>query len=542
MQTENIKRTDPALPLINEQEKKYKLNKRSILSKSFQFAFFTFLSRVLGFAREFLQIKYLGSPSAVSDAFITAFRIPTSLRKIFAEGALSAAFVPTIIKIVRSEGKAPANRLMSSGFLFFETIVLLLTIFVWSFPSIIVKLMASGFSYEQMMLTTSYLRILFPFIFLISCSALLAGALQSVNHFFMTAFMPPFLNVIYVGTLLVCMKYGLSVEYLCIGILFGGFLQLLLFFAFYFKNGFGFGMPDRQSFIIFKSVLSKFRNCLLGAGVMELNMIIDGNIGSYLSKGSVTLLYLGTRFMQIPLAIVAISFSTVLLSHLSRIVLYAPKRLSFYLLEATKFVIWATLPLSLFLMFISHRLFAALFALKKMNNDNVDIAAGILIVMSTGLLFFAIDKIFKSIFYSLGDTWLPAYIGIIATSVNLVGNVASLFYLGKYAIYGIAASTVAYGVVCVALAFYFLRTRYGYRFYLGNFAKFMGYYILQVSIVAFMFLQIHNYIFEYLKSINSFFYLSWGYWFIVLPLITATMGFLFLTRKFFGIRLYFLER
>jgi len=400
------------------------------------------------------------------------------------------------------------------------------------------------FSQEQLEPAIIFLRILFPFIFFLSSSALLAAALQAVNHFFTIAFSPVLLNIIYIAALIGCLYYGFSIKFLCYGILFSGLLQFLMAIFFYFKYQFGFSMPDSDSRKQFKSILIKFMHCLLGVGVMELNLIIDGNIGSYLADGSITLLYYGTRFMQIPLGVIAISFSTVLLSHLSRVVLYAPRRLNIYLLEASKFVVWATLPASLFLIFTAEKLFSTAIMAKNVSVAKVTQASFILIIMASGLLFFAINKVLTSIFYSRGDTYSPAVSGGIATIINLVGNLVSLQFLGKNAIYGIAGSTVLFGIFQTVISFYQLHKKFKYHFYAANFFGFLVRYSLQIIIVSSIFVFLHNIFFSYLKLTDwyYFFYFNWGYWIIVVPLGLSTGYLLFLTRKLFNIELYFLGK
>ncbi|MCK4265063.1 murein biosynthesis integral membrane protein MurJ [Candidatus Babeliales bacterium] len=519
------------------------LHKRSILRKSFQYSFFTFISRILGLVREYYQVRYLGI-SPLSDAFIIAFRLPNSLRKVFAEGALSAAFVPTFIKIYKEKNTSSANRLMSLAFVFFEGIILLLTILVWIFPGAVIRMVSPGFSEAQFIPAIVSLRILFPFILFISSGALLAGALQSVNHFFMPAFSQVLLNIVFIASFVLCLKYNLSIEYLCCGILLGGIIQFIFYLLFYFKYGFKFQLPNVETKKRFKSVLKKFANCILGVGVMELNLIVDGIIGSYLADGSISLLYYGTRFMQIPLAVIAISFSTVLLSHFSRVALYAPKRLSVYLLEASKFVAWATIPATLFLMFVSEKIFSTSIMAKNVKAEKVGIAGTLLFIMACGLLFFAINKILTNVFYSLGDTKTPAIASAIATVINLVGNVLSFWYLGDNAIYGIATSTVIFGIFHAFLSFYLLRRKYNYRFYIINFLKFLFSYILQLLAGAVIFWFLYTAVFGYLAitSYYYFFFMRWGYWIIMFPLTGFIAAFLYFTRRLFGINLYFLRK
>ena len=201
--------------------------RRSIIQKTLQVGKFTLLSRMLGLAREILLVRFLGA-SALSDAFITAFKVPNFFRKIFAEGALSAAFVPTLVQRVRKEGRAAVSGMIMLGFLIFEGMVLLLCAAIMWYAYFFVGLIAPGFSQEQIVSAALYLRIMMPFLFFISTSALLAGALQSVGHFLVPALGPALFNVVCITGLVVCLKFGLPVEWLCWFILAGGFVQTLV--------------------------------------------------------------------------------------------------------------------------------------------------------------------------------------------------------------------------------------------------------------------------------------------------------------------------
>ena len=253
---------------------KNQLYKKTILRKTFQFGGLTFISRILGIVREMLQVRLLGL-KGISDAFITAYRIPNSLRKVFAEGALSAATVPTFVKIVKKDGPKRASRLMSATFLFFEGIVFLLCILVYLYPHAAISVIAAGFSPEQYAYAVPFLRILFPFIFFISSSALLSGALQSVNHFFMPAFAPALLNVFYISGLSVCLYFKWSLTFLCWAIICGGAVQFLLHLVFYFSYNFSFQKVNKEAWQDFRKVLAKFINCLFAVSAMEINFLID---------------------------------------------------------------------------------------------------------------------------------------------------------------------------------------------------------------------------------------------------------------------------
>lgn len=502
-----------------------------------QFGSITIVSRILGLAREILQARFLGV-CALSDAFIAAFRLPNVLRRIFAEGALSAAFVPAFVSLKREQKDHTANGLMTLSFLFFEGIIFVLCIIVFLFPAFVLKLVTPGFSGEQISYAIPLLRILFPFIFFVSSSALLAGSLQSINHFFAPAFGPVLLNIVYVGSLIICLTYNQSVKFLAWGILFGGFLNFAMHLGLYFAYNFRFGEITDDVQKAFRRVIFKFLPCLFGVGVVELNLFIDNWFSSYLPDGLYTTLYYGNRFMNIPLGVFAIALSTVLLPHFSRLALYAPKRFNFYLLEVAKFISWIILPSMLFLMFISREIFTQM--LQK--NPEYIIPAGIvLICYSSGLLFFSINKILINMFYSLKDTWSPTIASIIATASNIIMNAIGIYFWG---VYGIAASTSISGLILTIACIWYLQKKHNYQFYFRNYGYFLSKYLLHLTIAVTLFLWMYYKFYQLLTNTtwHTFFYAEFGYWLFTIPLFLLTMMFMFYTRRLLHINVYFLNK
>src|SRR5579872_3403732 len=139
---------------------------KNIRNATLHVSAWTLCSRMLGFVRTILQIQYLGA-NAMSDGFITAYKIPNSLRKIFAEGALSGVFVPTIVTTIKQEGKETVNHLITFAFVVFEAVVVILCAAVMLFPQPIIHFIAPGFSMIQVQDTITCVRILMPFILLI---------------------------------------------------------------------------------------------------------------------------------------------------------------------------------------------------------------------------------------------------------------------------------------------------------------------------------------------------------------------------------------
>jgi putative peptidoglycan lipid II flippase len=516
------------------------LTKKSILTKTAQFGIVTLFSRIFGIIREILKVRFLGI-GAIADAFIIAERIPHVLRKIFAEGALSASFVPVFVRKVKTKELENPNGLMTISFLFFEGIVFLLCLFVFLFPHIVLKIIAPGFSAEQVGYAIPFLRILFPLIFFISSSALLAGALNAVNHFFIPAFGPVLLNIVYISSLLTCLYFRLSVYYLCVGILFGGFLMFLMHMFTYFRYHFSFSWFDEKSVQAFKLVLKKFIPSLVGVSIIEINMFFDVVIASFLPKGSVSLIYYSGRFVGLPVGVFAIGFATVLLPQFSRIASYAKGRFNFYVLETAKFISFFMIPAMLFFMFVAEPFFKYILLRKKATPADIWEIKWLFIIYATGLVFFCVNKVLVNIFYSLHDTKTPTFALAMATVVNFVCNVIGMLIWGSF---GIVGSTAVSAVALTGFFFMFLKKKHNILFYSGKYFDFFGRYVVLVLIASIIFLVSYFSFMSYVKETDwyAFFTSGVGYWLLVGTLAATVSGFIFLTRRMFGIKLYFLSR
>lgn len=529
---------------------------KSILQKTIHVGSSTLLSRVLGIAREMLQVRYLGL-GIESDAFITAFKIPNSLRKIFAEGALSAAFIPTMVHTVKHESRQQANRLMTGSFLLFEGALAILCFLIFLFPHAVLKAIAYGFDESVIASAVPYLRVLISLILCISSSALLAGALQSVHHFLISALAPAILNMFYITGLLLGMWYNLPVMYLCYFILAGSLFNFILHLIVYFRYGFGFAMPNQETKEQLKHLFTKFLPFLLSMSVMEINFFIDTSLASFLAVGSVSLINYGGRLMGIPLGVFATAFSSILLPHFARVSLYAPKRLNFYLFEAMKLIIWVTIPATLLLAYFSPDIFITLFVSKKFPMSAVPEACAILSAFLVGLCAFSLNKVLLNIYYSLHDTQIPTLVSVAATAVNLAGNLILMQFLGAA---GLALATSISGIVQTLILLYYLRERYHFNLYGAHLWRFILRYGMQLAAVVPLFIATHWLTKKVLAQLLAqimipgmsvfhvtsaelvlFFMQGLGFWFWTGPLVLVFIVLLFMTRQWAGYRLFFVE-
>jgi len=518
------------------------LSKKTIIQKTMQMSGFTLLSRTLGIMREVLMVKYLGV-SIVSDAFITAFKIPNSLRKIFAEGALSAIFVPTIVQTMELKGRDTVGSLMTFGFLVFEGAVLLLCALVMWQAKWVIYFIAPGFSPEQVAEAIPLLQIVMPFIFFVSSSALLAGALQAVGHFFITAFAPVLLNIVFISAILLCNYFIWPVKALCWFILVGGLIQFLAHLIVYFKFNFNFNRLSRDDIHTFMPVVIKFIPCLLSMSVMEVGLFIDQYFTSYLAPGATSLLYYANRFMGIPLGVFAVALSTILLPHFSRVALEAPKRLKLYLLESTKLVFWFMVPIAILMYFFSEKIFLTIFLSSKFNLLQVEQAAQVLRAFLWGLFFFAINKILLNIYYAFNSVWMPAGITIVAVIFNALMNMILVSWFGLPGLaFATSLSEIVRFVLFIVILMLFKHTYFDVK----RFVIFVWRYGIQLCVIGIPFMGLYfalTWGIRLLSTQLAYFLLNGlGLWIWVAPLSLTFFGALWLSRNYFKVHLYFLEQ
>ena len=518
------------------------MNKKAMIKKTIGVGISTLASRMLGVVREVMQAQYLGV-NAMSDAFATAFRIPNSFRKVFVEGALSASLVPPFVKAIRNDKKKMVDSLILLALIIFEGVVLLFCgLFMWK-ADVVIRVLCPGFSADQIARTVPMLRILMPFILLISCSAVFGSALQAVNHFFIPAITPAFINVVWICGLALCMMNDLPINFFCYSIIFAGVVQLLVHIVAYLRLDFAFAKVTRETWKIFKPIALNVFFCIICVGMTsEISLIIDTMFASYLPAGSISLMTYAIRFMGIPLGLFASALSTITLPYFSRVSAYAPKRLSFFMVETSKLVFWVTIPMMLILGFLSEKLFHTIFLSSKFTMAHVLEARMIFIAFLVGLFSLSLNKILLNLYYSRHVMWLPAVISVFGAGINVVFN---MMLINKFQAVGLALGTSIAACVQTLLHLIFLRAWFGYTFYMGNFVRFVSRYCLQLVIVLPVSLTAYygiTYAIGMLPSSWAHFFLyRIGFWLWAGPLCLVVAGIIYLTRKQFGIKLYFFD-
>jgi putative peptidoglycan lipid II flippase len=517
-------------------------SQNKILKKTIEVGGSTLVSRFFGIVREVLTVRYLGA-SDLSDAFLTAYKIPNSLRKFFAEGALSAAFTPTIVTTIKHDNKQAIAGLMSLAFLVFEGMVLVLCFLIITYAKEIIQFIAPGFSIAQVTSAVPMLHILMPFIFFISSSALLGGALHAIGHFFIPAIAPIIVNVIFITGICICLFFNLPVTTLCWFVVLAGFIHFIVHLIVYFKFHFSFGKITHKDLSIFARVMGKFLLCLPSISLMEVALFIDTSFASFLAPGSISLIYYANRFVGIPQGVFAVAFSTVLLPHFSRINTYSKKRLHFYLLESAKFIFWITVPVALLMAFFSQEIFSTIFLSKKFTLLQTQEAGNILLAFLLGLFFFSLNKILLNIFYAMDAAWIPAIIALAATIINILLN---MLFIEQFQTIGLALATTISSIIQTILFITVLHKKYNFRIYFVPFLLFAARYTLQLTLFCAAFWLCYHGITTATTSllpptISLFFIAKIGLWLWVGPLALIFLILLYFSRPLFKIDLHFLK-
>jgi putative peptidoglycan lipid II flippase len=339
--------------------------------------------------------------------------------------------------------------------------------------------------------------------------------------------------------LITCLAYNLPVEVLCYILLMGGLITFLLHLAVYLKLNFRFLSIDAQAWNNFKHVFSKFIPCMLGMSVMEINLFVDTSLASYLHTGSIALVYYANRFMGIPLGVFATALATVLLPHFTRIGMEDKNRLSFYLLESSKLIFWIMIPVTLIMTFLSRNIFLTLFLSKKFTLPQVIEASHILNAFLIGLFFFALNKILLSIYYALHETRIPAWISIISASINMFADIVLIYRFGAV---GLALATTIAGIAGTALSLYYLNKNFNISIDWSLFIRFMGHCFAQLLIMVPIFYLLYQILFMAMSQYFSpWFIQGIGFWFWASPLGLLFFLVHLMTRRWFGLELYFLD-
>lgn len=407
----------------------------SLLRSMLSFSGATFVSRILGLARE-MVIAYVFGANATTDAFWVAFRIPNFLRRLFAEGSFSVAFVPVLTEFKETRSHAELKELVTRTAGTLGAILLVVTALGIAGAEWIAGGFAPG-SIDQPVkfaLTTDLLRVMFPFLLFVSMTALAGGVLNSFHKFALPALTPVIMNLCMIaGALWLAPHLDAPIMSLGWAILAAGVLQLLV------------QLPALRTLDLLALPRWSWRNTgvrrilklmvptLFGSSVAQINLLLDTVIASFLISGSQTWLAQTDRLLEFPLGIFGVALGTVILPSLSRHHVTTDRDgFSRALDWGLRTAVLISVPAMLALVMLAKPLLATLFQHGRFTAHDVDMASLSLAALSFGLPAFALVKVVAPAFYARQDTKTPVRAGIVAMVANMLMNlifVALLFQL-----------------------------------------------------------------------------------------------------------------
>ncbi|MFO7188337.1 MAG: murein biosynthesis integral membrane protein MurJ [Pseudomonadota bacterium] len=385
----------------------------------------TLVSRVLGFVRDAIIARVFGAGLA-TDAFFVAFRIPNLLRRLFAEGAFSQAFVPVLAEYKQRHGEAPTKLLVDRVATTLALALILVTALGIAGAGLIVYISAPGFTDEpeKFGLTVTMLRITFPYILFISLVALAGGVLNTWSRFAIPAFTPTLLNISFiVGALFLSPYFEPPVLVLAWAVFAGGVLQLL----FQVPALWRIGMLPRPRLQLndpgLKRILVLMGPALLGVSVAQISLLLNTIFASFLQTGSVSWLYYADRLMEFPTGLLGVALGTILLPSLSRA--HADERREEYssLLDwGLRLTLMLALPAAAALAVLAVPLIATLFHYGRFDATDLAMTRQALIAYSVGLLGLILVKVLAPGFYARQNIRTPVRIAVVTLIATQVMN------------------------------------------------------------------------------------------------------------------------
>jgi len=395
--------------------------KKSFLKKTGRFSGATIISRFLGLAREAAFAAVFGATGGM-DAFVAAFRVPNLLRDLFAEGALSAAYVPVFTEKLKREGTQRAFQVTSAVFSISLAALGALVVLAIALAPYFIKYYVAGFDDPgRIDLTVTLTRIMFPFILLIAFAAVTMGTLNSLGRFGIPALAPAAFNLIMIVSALYLTRLtDPPILALGIGAVAGGLGQFLIQLPQLLKCGFKFqfrlDFRDEAVRRIFKLMLP----AAMGVAAWQVNVVVATIIASYLQVGSISNLYYALRLMHFPLGVFGVALAAVSLPELSSLVASNDSKGAGEAQRfSSKMVVFLLLPSAAYLIGASQAIVAAVYQRGSFNwQDTIGVAEA-LQAYALGLVFFGLVRVTAQVFYAYKDTMTPVKISLIAVAVNI---------------------------------------------------------------------------------------------------------------------------
>lgn len=434
--------------------------RQSLLRSTTLVSLMTFISRMVGFARDMVIANFFGAQAGM-DAFFVAFRIPNFMRRLFAEGAFAQAFVPVLAEYQKTRSPEDVRTFIARIAGYLTSILSLVTLVGIVAAPVIIFLFAPGFSQDSVRadLATEMLRITFPFLMLVSLTAMAGAVLNTYGYFGVPAFTPVILNIsMILAAIYLCPTLPSPVVGLAWGVLIAGIVQLLFQLPFLYQRRLLMRPRVVRDDPGVNKVIKLMIPALFGVSIAQLNLMVDSIFASFLQVGSVSWLYFTDRLTDFPLGVFGVAIATVILPHLSR------KHAEQSLEKFSKALDWGlrsilliAIPSALGLCLFAMPLIASCFAYGKFNLIDLLQTQKSLITLAAGVPAFMMVKVLASGFYAQQDISTPVKIGALSMVVN---TILCALLIKHFAHAGLTlASAVAGYVNCALLMILLIKRR-----------------------------------------------------------------------------------
>jgi putative peptidoglycan lipid II flippase len=387
----------------------------------------TMVSRILGFIRDAIVARIFGAGMA-TDAFFVAFKLPNLLRRIFAEGAFSQAFVPILAEYKSQQGDEATRTFIAYIAGLLTLVLAIVTVIGIVAAPYIIWITAPGFAstQEKYELSSALLRVTFPYILLISLASLAGAILNTWNRFSVPAFAPTLLNISMIGFSLFAVPYfEVPIMALAWAVVVGGVLQLVYQLPHLKKIGMlvlpRINLKDSGVW----RVLKLMGPAIFGVSVSQISLIINTIFASFLISGSVSWMYYADRLMEFPSGVLGVALGTILLPSLSKSFAKGDTQEYSQLMDwGLRLALLLAIPSAVALGILSKPLIASLFQYGKFNAHDTLMTQQALIAYSIGLIGLIIVKILAPGFYSRQDIKTPVKIAVVTLIMTQLMNLA----------------------------------------------------------------------------------------------------------------------
>ena len=421
----------------------------------------TLLSRILGAARDILQAKFLGTGTA-ADAFTLAFILPNLLRRLTAEGAMTAAFIPVFTGLKKQENK---QKLWKFANIFFFDLTLLMTVIMVAgilLSPLLVQVIAPNFKTVpgKLGLTVSLTRIMFPYIFFISLAALAMAILNSFKKFFVPALTPVLFNLSIITLALIFAGNMEQPAYIfALGVVLGGIFQLAFQIPFLWKQGMRFTPGISFSHPAVRRVGKLMVPGIFGVSIHQINFLISRIMATSLEEGSVSSLYYASRMHELTLGLFSIALATALLPTFSEQAsvkdIPGLKRTFEF---SMKLIILITMPAMVGLLVLNKPIIQVVFQYGQFDIQSTAMTSSCLFYFAFSLPFISGVKVLAPAFYSFKDTKTPVIVAFIAMLIYIS---LALLLMGPLRVGGIALSLSVSSFINFVLLFFLLEKKIG---------------------------------------------------------------------------------